>query len=295
MALRRRMARFAPRWRGPFNRDWWLIPLILVDTAPPALPGSARVMEPSNGCFSSPAQLSMKERASLVWESAAQLVEDALSKLLGNNMLFLDRHDAGKQLAERLRALKEENPVVLALPRGGVSVGFEVVRVLAAPLDLVVVGKIGAPFEAELAIGAIADGADPELVTDPLFIAGLDISPEYLEESKAAVLREIERRRRVYLGNRPPLEVAGRTVIIVDDGIATGATMLAALRATRRRRPAQIVLAVPVASKATLKRLREEADQIVCVATPRNWRGARWCRLAPQPGCLCPHQRRRTS
>ena len=217
-------------------------------------------------------QLSMKERASLIWQSAAQLVEDALSKLLGNNMLFLDRHDAGKQLAERLRALKDENPVVLALPRGGVSVGFEVVRVLAAPLDLVVVGKIGAPFEAELAIGAIADGADPELVTDPLFIAGLDISPEYLEESKAAVLREIERRRQVYLGNRPPLEVAGRTVIIVDDGIATGATMLAALRATRRRRPARIVLAVPVASKATLKRLREEADQIVCVATPRNLR-----------------------
>ena len=111
-----------------------------------------------------------------------------MSKLLGNNMLFLDRHDAGKQLAERLRALKEENPVVLALPRGGVSVGFEVARVLAAPLDLVVVGKIGAPFEAELAIGAIADGADPELVTDPLFTAGLDISPEYLVESKAAVL-----------------------------------------------------------------------------------------------------------
>ena len=87
-------------------------------------------------------QLSMKERASLIWQSAARLVEDALSKLLGNNMLFLDRHDAGKQLAERLRALEEENPVVLALPRGGVSVGFEVVRVLGAPLDLVVVGKI---------------------------------------------------------------------------------------------------------------------------------------------------------
>ncbi len=185
-------------------------------------------------------------------------------------MLFLDRHDAGKQLAERLLALKEENPIVLALPRGGVSIGFEVARVLGAPLDVVVVGKIGAPFEAELAIGAIADGSDPELVTDPLFIPGLDISPEYLEESRAAVLREIERRRQVYLGNRPPLEVAGRTVIIVDDGIATGATMLAALRATRRRRPTRIVLAVPVASKAALKRLRKEAE-IVCMATSRNF------------------------
>ena len=127
-----------------------------------------------------------------------------MSKLLGNNMLFLDRHDAGKQLAERLLAFKDENPVVLALPRGGVSVGFEVARVLAAPLDLVVVGKIGAPFEAELAIGAIADGADPELVTDPLFIAGLDISPVYFEESKAAVLREIERRPRTRHGGFPP-------------------------------------------------------------------------------------------
>ena len=133
-------------------------------------------------------RLSMKERASLIWQSAAKLVEDALSsrwgpphRLLGNNMLFLDRHDAGKQLAERLLALKDENPVVLALPRGGVSVGFEVVRVLGAPLDLLVVRKIGAPFEAELAIGAIADGADPELVTDPLFTAGLDISLVYFE------------------------------------------------------------------------------------------------------------------
>jgi hypothetical protein len=148
-------------------------PATLADTAPSALPRSAgaswgRAMD----AFHRLSQLSMKERPSLIWQSAARLVEDALSKLLGNNLLFLDRHDAGKQLAERLLALKDENPVVLALPRGGVSVGFEVVRVLAAPLDLVVVGKIGAPFEAELAIGAIADGADPELVTDPLFIAG---------------------------------------------------------------------------------------------------------------------------
>ena len=102
-------------------------------------------------------------------------------------MLFLDRHDVGKQLAERLQALKDENPVVLALPRGGVSVGFEVVRVLAAPLDLGVVGKIVAPFEAELAIGPISDDADPELVADPLFIAGLDISPEGTRLEQEAV------------------------------------------------------------------------------------------------------------
>jgi putative phosphoribosyl transferase len=185
-------------------------------------------------------------------------------------MLFTDRHDAGRQLAKRLLALTEENPIILALPRGGVPVGFEVARTLGAPLDLVLVRKIGAPFQEELAIGAIADGADPELATDPRLIAGLGISPEYLKKSKTSALREIKRRRRVYLNDRLPVEVAGRTVIMVDDGIATGATMLAALRATRRRQPARMVLAVPVASKQTLKRLRREADQTVCVTASSN-------------------------
>src|SRR5437016_2140042 len=131
-------------------------------------------------------------------------------------MLFIDRHDAGRQLAERLLALKEEDPVILALPRGGVPVGFEVARTLGAPLDLVLVRKIGAPFQEELAIGAIADGADPELVTDPRLIADLGISAECLEKSKIAALREIKHRRRVYLNDRLPVEVAGRTVIMVD-------------------------------------------------------------------------------
>jgi putative phosphoribosyl transferase len=186
-------------------------------------------------------------------------------------MLFTNRHEAGRRLAERLLALKDRRPVVLALPRGGVPVGFEVARALAAPLDLVLVRKIGAPFQEELAVGAIADGEHPELVTDPRLVADLDISPEYLEEAKSAALQEIERRRRVYFGDRQPVDVAGCTAIVVDDGIATGATMLAALRATRRRKPARLVLAVPVAPRHTIEKLRREVDEAICLDTPADF------------------------
>jgi putative phosphoribosyl transferase len=186
-------------------------------------------------------------------------------------MLFTNRHEAGRRLAERLLALKDRRPVVLALPRGGVPVGFEVARALAAPLDLVLVRKIGAPFQEDLAVGAIADGEHPELVTDPRLVADLDISPEYLEEAKSAALQEIERRRRVYFGDRQPVDVAGCTAIVVDDGIATGATMLAALRATRRRKPARLVLAVPVAPRHTIEKLRREVDETVCLDTPADF------------------------
>lgn len=185
-------------------------------------------------------------------------------------MVFIDRRDAGKQLAQLLVASKEKNAVVLALPRGGVPVGFEVAQALGSPLDLVLVRKIGAPFQEELAVGAVADGEDPEIVTDPLLVGALGISPKYLEEAKKAELEEIERRRRVYLGDRKPVDVSGRTAIIIDDGIATGATMLAALRATRRRKPERVVLAVPVAAKDTLRRLRREADDVVCVHAPAD-------------------------
>jgi putative phosphoribosyl transferase len=184
---------------------------------------------------------------------------------------FTNRHEAGRQLAERLLSLKGQRPVVLALPRGGVPVGFEVARTLSAPLDVVLVRKIGAPDQEELAIGAIADGKDPELVTDPTLVAALEVSPEYLEEAKSAALEEIERRRRVYLGSRQPVEVTGCTAIVVDDGIATGATMRAALRATRRRHPVRLVLAVPVAPVRTLMQLRHEVDEVVCLDTPADF------------------------
>jgi putative phosphoribosyl transferase len=187
-------------------------------------------------------------------------------------MLLSDRHEAGTLLAERLTPLKAKRPVVIALPRGGVPVGFEIARALSAPLGLVFVCKIGTPQEEEVAVGAIADGEHSESVTDRLLVAALEISPEYLEEAKSAALREIERRRRVYLGDRVLVDVAGHTAIVVDDGIATGATMLVALRATRRRAPARLVLAVPVAPRHTLKLLRREVDEIVCLGRPAKFR-----------------------
>lgn len=186
-------------------------------------------------------------------------------------MRFSDRHEAGRRLAQRLLPLKAQRPVVLALPRGGVPVGFEIARALAAPLDVVLVRKIGAPQQQELAVGAIADGGHPELVTDGRLIAILDVSQEYLEAAKVAGLEEIERRRRIYLGGHPPVDIAGRTAIVVDDGIATGATMLAALRATRRRAPARLVLAVPVAPRDSLPRMKSEVDETLCLGTPADF------------------------
>jgi putative phosphoribosyl transferase len=186
-------------------------------------------------------------------------------------MQFSDRRDAGRQLANRLLHCKQENPVVLALPRGGVPVGFEIAGALAAPLDLVLVRKIGAPFHQELAVGAVADGEDPLLVTDAGIVADMSISADYLERARLSALGEIERRRHTYVGDCPPVEVAGRTVIVVDDGIATGATMLAAVRATRRRKTGRIVLAVPVAAKRALSQLCLEVDETVCLGSPENF------------------------
>lgn len=186
-------------------------------------------------------------------------------------MLFADRFEAGRRLAVRLEHLKPAHPVVLALPRGGVPVGFEIARCLGAPLTLVLVRKIGAPGQEELAVGAIAEGNPPELVTDEDVAGWLSISKEYLESAKQVALQEIARRRQRYLPDQPEVEIAGRTAIVVDDGVATGATMLAALRATRRRKPSRLVLAVPVAPDDTLERLREEVDEAVCLDTPADF------------------------
>ncbi|MGA3004794.1 MAG: phosphoribosyltransferase [Acetobacteraceae bacterium] len=186
-------------------------------------------------------------------------------------MLFDNRRESGRLLAERLLKFKDQHPVVLALPRGGVPVGFEVARALAAPLDLVLVRKIGAPHNEEFAVGAITDGEHPTVVIDQHLVRRLDISSAYLDEAKTAALAEIERRRHVWLGDRPPVDIAGRTAIVVDDGIATGATMRAALQATRARKPARVVLAVPIAAPDSLDDLRHEADDVVCLDAPENF------------------------
>ena len=183
-------------------------------------------------------------------------------------MKFADRGDAGRQLAEKLLHLKDRRPVVLALPRGGVAVGFEIACGLEAPLDIVLVRKIGVPWQPELALGAVTDGAERQTFIDRVLAASLDVPESYIEEETARQLQEIERRRKSYCEGRPAPEVAGRNAIVVDDGIATGATMRVALQAVRRRGPSRLVLAVPVAPPDTLAALREVADEAVCLETP---------------------------
>jgi len=179
--------------------------------------------------------------------------------------MFRDRNDAGQRLAARLTHLHDRDPVVLALPRGGVAVGFEIARRLGAPLDIVLVRKIGVPWQPELALGAVADGGTPEVFIDERMQRSLGIRDEYVREETARQMAEIERRREVYCAGRPPIEVEDRTAIVVDDGIATGATMRVALRALRRRGPGRLVLAVPVAAPETLASLAAETDETVCV------------------------------
>ncbi|GHD44716.1 phosphoribosyltransferase [Thalassobaculum fulvum] len=183
-------------------------------------------------------------------------------------MIFADRFDAGRRLAEALQHLADRDPVVLALVRGGLPVAFEVAKALAAPLDVVLVRKIGAPSQPELAVGAVVDGAQPEIVSNPEIMAMLGLSQSYVEAEAKRQLAEIDRRRAAYLRGRPPVEVHGRTAIVVDDGIATGATTRAALHAVRRRQPSRLVLAVPVAPPDTLERLAADADEIVCLDRP---------------------------
>jgi putative phosphoribosyl transferase len=182
--------------------------------------------------------------------------------------VFAARTEAGLRLAERLRRFERECPVVLALPRGGVPVAYEVAKTLQAPLDLVLVRKIGAPFQPELAIGAVVDGERPELVVNRDVVEECGIPESYLEKERQRQLEEIERRRELYLAGRPCAEVQGHTAIVIDDGIATGATMEAALRATRRAGPKRLVLAVPVAPPDTIERLQPEVDEVVCLMMP---------------------------
>ncbi len=186
-------------------------------------------------------------------------------------MPFADRRDAGQRLAAALTRFKDRQPVVLTLPRGGVPVGFEIAARLNAPLDVVLVRKIGHPWSPELAVGALADGEPPERFIDEASVAELNVPRAYLDEETTRQMREIEHRRRLYFKGRAPLDIRNHTAIVVDDGIATGATMHAALRAVRKRGPAMLVLAVPVAPASILESLRAEVDRIVCLESPEDF------------------------
>ncbi len=184
--------------------------------------------------------------------------------------LFVDRHDAGRRLAERIAAIRLDTPAaVLALPRGGVPVGAEVARRLGVELDVFVVRKLGAPGDPELAVGAIASGGVS--VYNRGLLAQLGLQETDLEPIRRRESAELLRREQAYRAGRPPLTVAGRTAILVDDGIATGATMEAAVRAVRALGPAEVVVAVPTAAADAVEHLETLADRVVALSVPEPY------------------------
>lgn len=180
-------------------------------------------------------------------------------------MIFKDRVEAGRRLAEALEAYRSPETVVFAIPRGGVVVGREVAEALCAPLEIVIPRKIGAPGQPELAIGAIGDDVT---VLDQRMIEYLGVSDGYIGTEIAEQTREIARRWQMYRGDRPFPDIRGKTVVLVDDGVATGYTTMAAARTLREKNPAKVVLAVPVAPAESLDRLKREVDELVVLDTP---------------------------
>ena len=185
--------------------------------------------------------------------------------------MFVNRSDAGRRLAARLARYRPDHPVVLGLPRGGVVVASEIARALDAPLDVLVVRKLQAPGQPELGVGAVTDGDDPQTVLNPDVVRMLDVSDAYLRDEVVRQLAEVRRRQALFRGGRPPVELRDRTVIVADDGIATGGTVRAALRALRRSRPRRIVLAVGVAPPETIAGLQDDADVVVCLEKPAEF------------------------
>ena len=179
--------------------------------------------------------------------------------------IFSNRRAAGRELGEELAPLDLKNPIVLALPRGGVPVGYEVAQRLGAPLDVLVVRKVGAPGQPELAIGAVAPGVT---VSDDATLAMLGVTPEYFEMAARHERLEVERRVRMFRESRPPLDLHGRTAILVDDGLATGSTMLAGVGVARQLGAARVIVAVPVAAREAIERLSDKADEVISLLAP---------------------------
>ena len=185
-------------------------------------------------------------------------------------MRFINRTQAGRLLAKKLaKYANRENVVVLGIPRGGLPVAFQVAQALHVPLDVFICRKLGVPGQEELALGAVATGG-VRVINDEI-VGLLGIPQERIDPIAAVQQRELERREQLYRGVRPPLQVRGKTVILIDDGVATGSSMLAAITALRRLEPARIVVAVPVAPFSTFERLRQEADEVICLDTPEEF------------------------
>lgn len=185
------------------------------------------------------------------------------------SVIFADRYDAGKKLARKLTPYKEEGPLLLAVPRGGVPVAFEIHRVLGGSLDLVIPRKIPAPHHSELALGAVAQ--DGSIVLNEEIVARLGVTPEYIAAEVSRQVKEIERRLHCYRGERPYPSPAGKTVIVIDDGVATGATLWAALKMIRNQGADRLILAVPVGPPESIASLRALVDELLCLSSPENF------------------------
>ena len=215
--------------------------------------------------------------ASSIWRWADEFAYGEEQKIPRETSIFPDRRDAGRRLAKLLLHYRDENPVVLALPRGGVPVGAEISRALDAPLDIIVARKLGAPGQPELAIGAIAPGG-VRLVNERL-VRWLGIPEDWIEQAAEKELAEVQRRMRRFRKDRPASQVRDRSVILVDDGIATGMTARAAIQAIHTEEPRRIILAVPVCTKETAKKLSQEIDELVCLEIPEDlWAIGLWYR-----------------
>jgi predicted phosphoribosyltransferase len=179
---------------------------------------------------------------------------------------FQDREEAGKMLSLKLTEYSDKDTIVLAIPRGGVIIGYQVAHELKVPLDIIVPRKIGAPYNSELAIGAVAE--DGSLSLDESAIMYMNVSKSYIEEESRRQITEIRRRQKLYRGETPYPMLQGHAIIIVDDGIATGSTVKAAIASIRKKKPKSVVVAVPVAPRSTVKELEKEADRVICLSTP---------------------------
>jgi putative phosphoribosyl transferase len=189
-----------------------------------------------------------------------------------SHMTFKDRRDAGRQLARYCQHYAGANPLIIGLPRGGVIVAAEIANALNAPLDIIVVRKIGSPFQAELAIGAVYEAGGPQVLLDERLVQRLGVAEQYIQYQVQEQIREIRRRQHAYRGSEKPIPIRGRITIVVDDGVATGASTRAALRAVRAQEPGLLVLAIPVAAPDSLNMLKSEADEVICLLAPEHFR-----------------------
>jgi len=232
---------------------------------------SLKIVPGATHLFEEPGKLEEAARLATGWFVRHLASAQPIKPVVGLPTVYRNREEAGRKLASALSSFKRGEVVVIGIPRGGLPVAREVADALGAPLDIIVVRKLGAPGQPELGIGAVVDGDHPRVIFNQGVIEQLGVSEEYLRAEINKQLKEIKRREAEYRSGRPRVALDGKTVIVIDDGIATGSSIRAALRGVRRAKPKRLVLAVPVAPPETCEALRGEADEIVCLETPEDF------------------------